>query len=304
MVVETFELTKYYAGGRVKALDACNLNVEAGKIFGLLGPNGAGKTTLVKMLLGIILPTGGDARILGKPISNYHVHKDIGYLSENHRFPEFLTGNQILYYYGKMSGLNKSTLNDKIPKLLKQVHLSKWGNVKIHKYSKGMVQRLGFAHALINDPKLLFLDEPTDGIDPIGRKEIRDLLVTLRDQGKTIFINSHLLSEVERISDEVAILKNGKVLQTGKVDDFLSIKQQYHFQIQNGKASFQEICESMQIPVDYQDNLYTVSLQHETQLNKLIDSTRAKDILIQSIIPRKISLEDYFIDVIEEGAEQ
>lgn len=304
MVVETFDLSKYYSGGRIKALDNCNLKVEAGKIFGLLGPNGAGKTTLVKMLLGIIHPTKGDARILGKPISNYQVHKDIGYLAENHRFPEFLTGRQILYYYGKMSGLNKSELNRKIPELLELVHLSKWASVKIHKYSKGMAQRLGFAHALINDPKLLFLDEPTDGIDPIGRKEIRDLLITLRNQGKTIFINSHLLSEVERISDEIAILKNGKVLQTGRVDDFISIKLQYHFQIKNGQVSFEEICESMQIPVNHQDELYTISVQHDTQLNQLIDTTRAKNILIQSIVPRKISLEDYFIDVIEEGAEQ
>ena len=304
MVVETFDLSKHYSGGKIKALDTCNLHVEAGKIFGLLGPNGAGKTTLVKMLLGIIHPTSGDAKILGEPITNYRIHKDVGYLSESHRFPEFLTGHQILYYYGKMSGLNKAALDNKIPELLKLVRLSDWGNVKIHKYSKGMGQRLGLAHALINDPKLIFLDEPTDGIDPIGRREIRDLLIKLRDQGKTIFINSHLLSEVERISDEVAILKNGKLLQTGKVKDFISIKQQYHFKIKNGQVSFTDICDTMQIPVDHLDDLYTVSVQHDDQLNQLIDTTRAKHILIRSIVPRKITLEDYFIDVIEEGAEQ
>lgn len=304
MVVETFDLTKYYAKGRIKALDSCSLQVEPGKIFGLLGPNGAGKTTLVKMLLGIIHPTRGEARILGRPISDYKVHRKIGYLAENHRFPEFLSAAQILFYYGKMSGLGKAELKRKIPQMLKLVNLSKWADVKIHKFSKGMAQRLGLAHALLNDPQLIFLDEPTDGIDPVGRKEIRDLLLSLRDQGKTIFINSHLLSEVERISDEIAILKNGKVLQTGRVEDFISVKEQYHFRLSNEAVLFTEICSSLQIPMHKLDENYTVSVADEAQLNQLIDATRSKKIPIQSIVPRTISLEDYFIDVIEEGAEQ
>jgi ABC-2 type transport system ATP-binding protein len=303
-IVETFELTKHYSSGKVKALESCNLAVEKGKIFGLLGPNGAGKTTLVKMLLGIVIPTKGSAKILGKSIEDYMAHQNVGYLAENHRFPEFLTASQILFYYGRMSGLSKTELDVKIPALLKQVNLADWMNTKIHKYSKGMAQRLGLAHALLNDPQLIFLDEPTDGIDPVGRREIRDLLIQLRDQGKTIFLNSHLLSEVARISDEVAILKNGHVLQTGRVEDFISVDQQYFIQVQNGKTSFPDLCKSLNIPANIIEDKYTVSVQDDAHLNKLIDELRRKDTLIKSIVPRKISLEDYFIDVIEEGDKQ
>ncbi len=299
-VVETFDLTKYYSGGKIKALDACNISVEQGKIFSLLGPNGAGKTTLIKMLLGIIHPTKGSANILGKSIADYHSHKQIGYLAENHRFPEFLTARQILYYYGKMAGLQKHELESKIPQLLEMVHLTKWTDTKIHKFSKGMTQRMGLAHALLNDPQLLFLDEPTDGIDPIGRREIRDLLISLRNQGKTIFLNSHLLSEVERISDEIAILKNGVLLQTGKVDDFISIKQQFNLTVQNGKVSLADICKRLEIKLTELGDKHTIAVHNDAQLNKLIDALRKNKVLIQSIVPRKISLEDYFIDVIEE----
>ena len=300
MVVETVGLTKYYSGGKVKALEACNLQVGKGKIFGLLGPNGAGKTTLVKTLLGIIYPTKGSANILGRPIEDYRVHQKIGYLAENHRFPEFLTGQQILYYYGKMAGLNKEELKRKIPELLEQVHLSEWAKVKIHKYSKGMAQRLGLAHALLNDPALIFLDEPTDGIDPVGRKEIRELLLGLRDEGKTIFINSHLLSEVERLSDEIAILKNGKILQTGKVEDFIEINQQYIIDIQGIVPLFEKNCERLNISFRPFEGKYLITTEDDAQLNHLIDLLRADKTIISSIVPRKISLEDYFIDVIEE----
>ncbi len=299
--VETFDLTKHYSGGKVKALTNCNIRVEEGRIFGLLGPNGAGKTTLVKTLLGIIHPTGGSAKVLGQPITDYHIHNKIGYLAENHRFPEFLNARQILLYYGKMSGLSKETLSRKIPELLELVNLSDWADVKTHKYSKGMAQRLGLAHALINDPDLIFLDEPTDGIDPVGRKEIRDLLLKLRTEGKTIFLNSHQLSEVERISDEIAILKNGNVLQIGRVDDFISVKSQYQLQIQNGTLSFSELCAGLNIPVLQAEDHYTVTVEDERHLNRLIDKLRAEKVLIKSIVPRKITLEDYFIDVIEEG---
>ncbi len=303
MVVETLELTKHYSKGKVKALDGCSLRVEKGKIFGLLGPNGAGKTTLVKTLLGIIHPTSGSARILGEPISNYRVHAHIGYLAENHRFPEFLNARQILFYYGKMSGLNTELLYKRIPELLDLVHLSKWAKTRIHKFSKGMAQRLGLAHALLNDPDLLFLDEPTDGIDPVGRKEIRDLLISLRNQGKTIFINSHQLSEVERISDEIAILKNGKVLKTGSVEEFISVKQQYQLLFTEGDTPFSEVCAELNIPLVQTDGLFTVSVESDLQLNHLIDELRQQRFILQGIVPRKISLEDYFIDVVGEEAQ-
>ncbi|NIS37883.1 ABC transporter ATP-binding protein [Candidatus Saccharibacteria bacterium] len=302
-VIETQDLTKYYNRGKIKALESVSLRVEKGKIFSLLGPNGAGKTTLIKLLLGIVFPTRGSGALLGKHISDHSSHSRIGYLAENHRFPEFLTARQILFYYGRMSGVENAILNEKTPQLLKMVKLEKWGDTKIRKFSKGMLQRMGIAQSLTNDPDLLFFDEPTDGIDPVGRREIRDILKSLRDQGKTIFLNSHLLSEVERISDEVAILKDGRLIQQGSVEEFISVKQQYKLQVEDRKQALQPLCQEMNIPLMSQNSHYIVSVTDDAHLNQLIDKMRGEQITIQGIVPRKISLEDFFIDVIEDKQE-
>ena len=251
-------------------------------------------------MIGLAHPTAGHANVFGKSINNYKMHQHIGYLAENHRFPEFLTAAQVLYYYGKMSGVSSTDLKERIPKLLKQVNLTDWTNVKIQKYSKGMMQRLGLANALISNPDILFLDEPTDGIDPVGRREIRDLLKELQNQGKTVFLNSHLLSEVERVSDEVAILKNGKLLQKGRVEDFISVKEQYQVKVISENNKINEISEKLNIPITHQNEFYNIAVQDDAHLNKFIDSVRREDITIQAIIPRKITLEDFFIDVIED----
>ena len=167
------------------------MNVSSGSIFGLLGPNGAGKTTLIKLLLGITFPTFGDGKIFGEDIKNYKTKQQIGYLPESHKYPPYLTGGGVLNFFGKLSGLNGNLLDKRIDELLELVNMNGLKNRKVKGYSKGEMQRLGLAQALINDPELIFLDEPTDGVDPIGRKEIRDILVSLKEQGKTIFLNSH-----------------------------------------------------------------------------------------------------------------
>lgn len=299
--VETYQLTKYYGKGRIKALEDFNLLVPPGMIFSLLGPNGAGKTTLIKLLLGICFPTRGNAKILGKNIKNYNVHRNIGYLAENHHFPEFMTAKQVLLSYGKMAGIRSLELGDKIPNLLALVRLEEWTNVKIRKYSKGMLQRLGIAQALINDPELLFLDEPTDGIDPVGRREVRDILLELRNQGKTIFLNSHLLSEVERVSDEIAILKNGKLIERGDVQQFISFKHTYQIQVGDGQTELPDILKKLEIEMKVKNGAYVVSVSDEQQLNHLVDKIREQQITIQAIIPYKISLEDFFIQVLEDS---
>lgn len=298
--IETNGLTKYYSGGKVQALENFSLAVSKGKIFSLLGPNGAGKTTLIKLLLGIVHPTRGNAQILGKDISNYRVHRQVGYLPENHRFPDFLNAAKVLFLYGRMSGVSKSLLKERIPSLLNLVKLTGWEKTRIRKYSKGMLQRLGIAQALINDPDILFLDEPTDGIDPIGRREIRDLLLSLRDRGKTIFLNSHLLSEVERVSDQVAILNKGRLLRQGNVQDFISLKDQYELKAVSENKRVPRACQQLGIPLKEQNGQYLISVNHTQQLNQLIDKLRKEQIIIQGIIPRKMSLEDYFIEVLEE----
>jgi len=301
--VQTDKLSKYYSRNQIKALDNFSINVEQGIIFSLLGPNGAGKTTLIKTLLGIIHPTHGTARVLDRPVSDYRVHREIGYLAENHRFPEFLTARQVLLYYGKMAGVSGDILGSKIPHLLQTVKLQDWQNTKIRKFSKGMLQRLGLAHALINDPKLLFLDEPTDGIDPVGRREIRDLLKALRDQGKTIFLNSHLLSEVERISDEVAILKDGQLLEKGRIEDFISIKEQFQLKLDGTADQIELLLKREHIQFEKDKDYYIISVQNDTELNAAIDKLRMQKINIQAIIPRKITLEDFFIDVVDVNKE-
>ena len=235
--IETNNLTKIYTSSfgkkNVHALTDLNLSVEGGSIFGLLGPNGAGKTTLIKILLGITFPTSGNANILSEDISNYKVKIKVGYLPENHKYPSYLTGGNVLKFFGKLSGLDGNGFEKKIDELLELVKLSKWKKTKVKAYSKGMMQRLGLAQVLINDPELIFLDEPTDGVDPIGRKEIRDILLNLKSQSKTIFLNSHLLSEVELITDRVGILNKGKLLQEGTVKEFTEKKEEYTINIEN-----------------------------------------------------------------------
>jgi ABC-2 type transport system ATP-binding protein len=297
--VETKNLTKYYGRGKIKALEDFTITINEGQIFSLLGPNGAGKSTFIKILLGIVFATRGNGKILGEDISNFAIHSRVGYLAENHRFPEFLTAQHVLWYYGKIGGISKEDLRNKIPQLLKTVRLQEWANVKIRKFSKGMLQRLGIAQALINDPDILFMDEPTDGIDPVGRREIRDLLKELQSNGKSIFLNSHLLSEVERVSDEIAILKDGRLLQKGRVEDFITVNQQFQLKLENGRASIDEICKKLEIPVTNQNGFYVISVRDDQQLNFFIDQLRENKTIIKAVIPRKITLEDFFIEVTE-----
>jgi ABC-2 type transport system ATP-binding protein len=299
-IIETQSLTKHYSNGKIKALRDFSITVEKGAIFSLLGPNGAGKTTLIKVLVGIVRPTQGSAMLFGQYIQDHSIHSRIGYLSENHRFPPFLTAKQILYHYGKMAGVKPSDLHRRIPELMKLVHLEKWSNTKVGKFSKGMMQRIGLAHALINNPDLVFLDEPTDGIDPIGRREIRDILKKLRDQGKTIFLNSHLLSEVERISDEIAILRHGQLLQRGTVQEFTAIKQQFEIRVDKPQE-FKQLCADLDIPCHLTGHQLTLVLPDYEALNSVVDKARANGFLILAIQPRKISLEDYFIQVLDEN---
>lgn len=301
--IDTHHLGKFYQRGRIRALDDLTLSVAPGRIFSLLGPNGAGKTTLIKLLLGIVHPSGGSARILGHPIGDSRAHGRIGYLAENHRFPDFLTARQVLYYFGRMSGLPSATVRDRIPALLDQVRLGEWMDTRIRKYSKGMLQRMGIAQALINDPDLLFLDEPTDGIDPVGRREIRDILVDLRARGKTIFLNSHLLSEVERVSDDVAILNHGRLVRQGSVEELIAVQRQYRLRVEGDPDAAAAVCRRMGAEVRAEGEELAVAVSDTDHLNGLIDALRGEGIQLLALVPHKVSLEDVFIEVVAERAE-
>ena len=215
--INLVDIHKTYRG-KVHALRGVSLEVNDGEIFGLLGPNGAGKSTLVKIIMTVIYPTRASGTVLGLPIGHIDGLRKIGYLPEHHRFPGYLTGSQVLNYFSALSDVDRSTRKKRSSELLHRLGLGDWGKKKISTYSKGMLQRLGIAQALMNKPQLLILDEPTDGVDPVGRREIRDLLSELKAEGHAIFLNSHLLSELEMVCDRVAIMVKGKVTMQGTID--------------------------------------------------------------------------------------
>lgn len=304
--VEVNNLTKIFnvksKHKQVKALNDFSLSVEEGSVFGLLGPNGAGKTTLVKILLGIVLPTSGSAKILGKDIPNIKIKERIGYLPENHKFPLFLTGENVLKYYAKLTNMDMTGIDKRIDELLSLVKMRKWKKTKVKNYSKGMMQRLGLAQALINNPDLIFLDEPTDGVDPIGRKEIRDVLVNLKEQGKTIFLNSHLLSEIELISDRVAILNKGEMVKEGTVEEITSNHELYEISTSQkiDEAVWNELNKEFKVS-NLSGNQFQAKVNDSEHLNKLLDVIRKRELQINTVVPKKNSLEDMFISLINEN---
>lgn len=308
--VDTRQLTKIYSSGlfrrfEVRALDQVSVQVNPGEIFGLLGPNGAGKTTFVRILLGITHPTSGDATVLGQPVTRYRIKEKIGFLPENHRYPMHFTGEGVLRYFGRLSGMDGTFLTKRIDELLYVVNMNQWRKMKIRKYSKGMLQRIGLAQSLINDPELIFLDEPTDGVDPVGRKEIRDILKRLKNEGKTIFLNSHLLSEVEIISDRVAILKKGRVIKTGTVDDFTTTAGEYEI-LYEGTVDKDLLTNIQTIDgtVRHENGILYIAAENKEIVNSVLDALRSNGIFVKSMSQRKATLEDSFINLISEEPEQ
>ncbi len=217
MLIDTTALRKQY--GPIVAVDSLDLHVAAGEVFGFLGPNGAGKTTTVKMLLGLVYPTGGEARVLGQRPGNPAAMARVGFLPEHFRFPAWLTAWDFLDMHGRLYGLSRAERRKRIPQLLERVGLGDRMRSRLGEFSKGMQQRAGLAQAIMNDPALVFLDEPTSGLDPVGRREVRDIIHDLRAQGVSVFLNSHFLSEVEVTCDRVAIVKRGRVVRAGTLDE-------------------------------------------------------------------------------------
>ncbi len=230
LAIDLHDVVKTYRR-RVRALQGVSMQVNRGQIFGLLGPNGAGKSTLVKIMLTVVRPTHAAGNILGRPIGHKPTLRRVGYLPENHRFPRYLTGRQVIEFFSALSGVDRPTRKRRSAELLETVGMSAWGDTKIGQYSKGMMQRIGLAQAMGPDPDLLVLDEPTDGVDPSGRRDIRQVLLSLRERGKTVFINSHLLSELETVCDRVAILVGGKMARQGAISELTAAKQFFLFEL-------------------------------------------------------------------------
>jgi ABC-2 type transport system ATP-binding protein len=302
--IEAKGLRKVY-GSRLRsrtitALDGVSFRVEPGQVFGLLGPNGAGKTTTVKILLGLARATEGEATLCGLPAGDPESRRRVGYLPEGHRFPGYLTARQTLSVFGQMSGVDRATLRKRSPELLARVRLSDWADVRVKKFSKGMTQRLGLASALIHDPDVLLLDEPTDGVDPVGRREIRDLLREEAARGKAILLNSHLLSEVEQICGRVAVLRSGRVVADGRIEDLTASGFRYRL-VASGVdepllAAFRETGAS----VERVNGHFDLSARDLDHLNALVDRLRAGGARIQELTPVRSSLEDVFVGLVRE----
>lgn len=235
LALDLHAVSKTYSGAfgtkKVHALREIDMRVHRGEIFGLLGPNGAGKSTLVKILMTVIRPTTCRGLMLGKPVGDKSSLRRVGYLPEHHRFPDYLTASQLLDYFGALSDVPRATRRTRSEELLELVGLKTWSNHKVKGFSKGMRQRLGIANALMMDPELVVLDEPTDGVDPVGRRDIRQILTTLRDQGRTVFLNSHLLSELEMVCTRVAILVQGRVSAQGSIDELTRDSRRYEIEV-------------------------------------------------------------------------
>ena len=268
-VIETTNLGKLYRTGfwmnrKIESLKNCNLTVYRGETFGLLGQNGAGKTTLLKTLLGIVRPTSGAGILLGQPIGDRSIKEKIGYLPENPYFYDYLTGWEFLEFVAGLFEISKSIQKQRISELLDLVGLSKSTAIRkqLRQYSKGMLQRVGMAQALINDPELVFLDEPMSGLDPMGRYQIREIIVSLKEQGKTIFFNSHVLSDVEKICDRIAILVEGELICIGTLDEILGTHNTYYVKGQSG--NFQVL--KQWIPdLEFDNNFWHGHLQGDPQ---------------------------------------
>ncbi len=301
--IEIDNLTKDYEVGfwrkrKVRALDGLSLGVEHGQIFGFLGANGAGKTTTLKLLMRLIFPTAGTAQILGHDISDVSMHARIGYLPENPYFYDYLSAREFLNYCGELFGQDKTTRKRRTEELLMRVNLEKksWDR-QLRKFSKGMLQRVGLAQALVNDPEIVFLDEPMSGLDPIGRREVRDLIASLRTEGKTVFMCSHILSDIEVLCDSVAILKRGRLAHVGSLDELRASETSVIEIIATGadEALLKQHL-GINATVNSTASGLRIEVSDEKDVDKVIAALRKANGKLVSVQPVRQSLEELFIE--------
>ena len=306
-VVEIENLTKDYEVGfwkkrKVRALDDLTLSVAPGQIFGFLGGNGAGKTTTIKILMRLLFPSAGSARILGSDIADHKTHARIGYCPENPYFYDYLTARELMNYFGELFGFDAAFRNRKTEELLTKVGLEEkdW-NKQLRKFSKGMLQRVGLAQSLINEPEIVFMDGPMSGLDPIGRREVRELIAELREKGTTVFMSTHILSDIEALCDNVAILRKGRLAATGKLDELLTQSgetQTFEINVKGVSAESlkNEINAIAGASVSVKANGANIQILNEKDIDKVLQITRNAGGKLVSVQPVKQSLEELFVD--------
>lgn len=305
LVVQTEQLSKIFRvgfwGKRVTAVDGLNLEVRRGEVFGFLGPNGAGKTTTLKMLMGLIYPTGGQARLFGRDLGDPQIKARLGFLPESPYFYDYLTSREFLEFYGHLFGLWGAVLSNRVDELLQLVGMTHAKDLQLRKFSKGMLQRVGIAQALINDPELVVLDEPMSGLDPVGRKEVRDLILRLKESGKTVLFSSHILHDAEVLCDRVAMILKGRLVACGRVTDLLDQGASHQVELVVDRLTPEGLdhLRPLTDKVIMQGDLMLVVLKSQQQVGGALEIIRAAKARLVSLNPQKGSLEDLFIREVE-----
>jgi ABC-2 type transport system ATP-binding protein len=298
--IEIENLTKEYPFGflhlkKKTSLEGLNMQVEMGEVFGFIGPNGAGKSTTIKLLMGLIFPTAGTARILGKPISDVGMHKDIGYLPEQPYFYDYLTAAEVLDYFARFHDLTAADRKERVERMLKKVGLETARKIQLRKYSKGMLQRVGLAQAILHDPKLVILDEPMSGLDPVGRREVRDIILELKRKGKTVMFSTHILSDAEMLCDRVGVIVGGKLRGVGAPGQLVDMKTQgmeILFAL-TGASNAPLLAKAMKT-----GDCYRLQVA-EGELYTAIEQLRGAEARILSVTQVKATLEEFFMNLVE-----
>src|SRR5215467_3515483 len=298
--IETENLTKEYPHGFLNlkkrtSLEGLNMHVESGEIFGFIGPNGAGKSTTIKLLMRLIFPTAGSARILGKPISDIAMHRDIGYLPEQPYFYDYLTAAELLKYFARIHDLTAADRKERVQQMLKKVGLETAGKIQLRKYSKGMLQRVGMAQAILHNPQLVILDEPMSGLDPVGRREVRDIILELKREGKTVMFSTHILSDAEMLCDRVGVIVGGKLRGVGAPEQLVDLKTQgmeILFELTRQSAS------PLLAKATRTGDRYRLQVS-EAELYGAIEQLQAAGAKILSVVQVKATLEEFFMDLVE-----
>lgn len=301
LAVEAVGLRKVY--GQKVAVEDLSLTVTLGEVFGFLGPNGAGKSTFVKMLMGLVHPTAGRARLLDRPIGAVEAKRRVGFLPEHFRFPDWLRADELLHFHGQLAGLDYRERQRRVAEVLALVGLSDRAGDRLRTFSKGMLQRIGIAQALLPDPDLVFLDEPTSALDPLGRREVRDIIRELKRAGKTVFLNSHLLSEIEMVCDRVAIIDRGRVVQEGALQALLQ-SQELEIRVESPTQALLDALGERYKILSHDDTVIILAVDDRDQIPDVAEMVVRSGSRLFGLTARKASLEDLFAQVVQGGADQ
>ncbi len=306
--ISTEDLTKDYAVGfwrrrPYRALDRLTLEIRAGEVFGFLGPNGAGKTTTLKLLMQLIYPSSGRAEILGRPAGDVGVRRRIGFLQENPYFYDYLTAEELLRYFAQLFGLSGADGRARAERLLDRVGIGAERRLQLRKFSKGMIQRVGIAQALLNDPEVVFLDEPMSGLDPLGRRDVRSLILELRDQGRTVFFSSHILSDAEALCSRVAVVAGGRLVASGALADLLAFEIRGWELVVSGLSAdaLSRLSGRFTRATEISAGRYTLDLPLDESPERVIPEVTRAGASVISLNPVRDTLEDYFVRHVTQG---